>query len=178
MPRNGQIRLNTNMSIETTQVNPEETDREQLPDYSEYVRELSPPEITPAPRGKEIADAREMVQVALVDSEDNEARTGTIVDMSNVADWDMATARERLGTEYDHSVEVDGKTMNVNIQGDGDRFVVILPGRGVTAPSCDFAPLIAQLKDSCKVATIEPFGSGLRGALYESILTRLYHQPD
>jgi pimeloyl-ACP methyl ester carboxylesterase len=51
--------------------------------------------------------------------------------------------------------------MNVNVQGTGDKNVVILAGRGVTAPSYDFAPLIAQLKDDCTVYTIDCFGSGL-----------------
>src|SRR5664279_5680236 len=57
------------------------------------------------------------------------------------------TDREHLSTPFDHPVEVDGRIMNVDVQGSGDKNVVLLPGRGVTAPSYDFAPLIAQLKD-------------------------------
>jgi pimeloyl-ACP methyl ester carboxylesterase len=71
------------------------------------------------------------------------------------------TDREHLSTPFDHPVEVDGKTMNVNVQGSGSKNVVLLPGGGVTAPSYDFAPLISQLKDSSTVFTIDYFGSGL-----------------
>lgn len=71
------------------------------------------------------------------------------------------TDREYLSTPFDHPVEVDGKTMNVNVQGSGNKNVVLLPGRGVTVPSYDLAPLIAQLKDSSTVFTIDYFGSGL-----------------
>lgn len=81
--------------------------------------------------------------------------------MDDVSTWDMAIARERLSTEHDHAVEVDGRIMNVNIQGSGDSVIVLLPGRGVTAPSYDMAPLIDQLKGDATVCTIEPFGSGL-----------------
>lgn len=71
------------------------------------------------------------------------------------------TDREYLATPFDHPVDVDGKIMNVNIQGSGDKNIVLLAGRGVTAPSYDFAPLIAQLKSSSAVFTIDYFGSGL-----------------
>lgn len=70
---------------------------------------------------------------------------------------------EALRTPFDHPIEVFGRIMNVNIQGSGDQTVVILPGRGVTAPSYDFAALIARVKDKFKVITVEYFGSGLSG---------------
>jgi pimeloyl-ACP methyl ester carboxylesterase len=71
--------------------------------------------------------------------------------------------RAKLATPYDYPVTVDGKIMNVNIQGpeDAKKTVVILPGRGVTAPSLEYAPLIAQLKGERRVVTIDYFGSGL-----------------
>lgn len=71
------------------------------------------------------------------------------------------TDRAHLATAYDYPVEVDGKTMNVNIQGSGNDVVVLLAGRGVTAPSYDMAPLIRQLKDDSTVMTLDFFGSGL-----------------
>ena len=108
-----------------------------------------------------VDEARREIDAIFDDAHDSDASTGIMIDMNEAATWDMTTAREHLGTEFDYSVEVDGKTMNVNVQGRGERYVVILPGRGVTAPSCDFAPLTAQLKDTCRVVTIEPFGSGL-----------------
>lgn len=73
----------------------------------------------------------------------------------------QGTDRECLSTPFDHPVDVYGRIMNVNVQGSGDKCVVILPGRGVTTPSYDFAPLIAQLKNACTVFTIDYFGSGL-----------------
>lgn len=73
----------------------------------------------------------------------------------------QGTELEHVATEYDYPVEVDGKTMNVNIQGSGDTFIVLLAGRGVTAPSSDMAPLIDHLKDDQTVMTIDLFGSGL-----------------
>ena len=57
----------------------------------------------------------------------------------------IGTELEYLATEDDFPVEVDGKTMNANIQGSGE-VVVLIVGRGVTSPSYDMAPLIDQLK--------------------------------
>lgn len=74
---------------------------------------------------------------------------------------DKRFENEVFRTESDHPVEVFGRMMNVNIQGSGDEVVVILPGRGVTAPSYDFAPLIARLRGARRVLTIDYFGSGL-----------------
>lgn len=71
------------------------------------------------------------------------------------------TEVESLATDNDFPVEVDGKTMNVNIQGSGDDVVVLIAGRGVTSPSHDMAPLIEQLKSERTVVTLEFFGSGL-----------------
>lgn len=71
------------------------------------------------------------------------------------------TDREHLARPSDTPVEVDGRIMNVNIQGDGDKIIVLLQGRGTTAPAYDFAPLIDALKHTYRVVTPELFGSGL-----------------
>lgn len=72
------------------------------------------------------------------------------------------TELEKLASKFDYPVEVDGHSMNVNIQGEGERAVVLLQGRGTTAPALDFQPLTDELiKQGFKVIVPEFFGSGL-----------------
>ncbi|MGG2080705.1 alpha/beta hydrolase [Lysinibacillus pakistanensis] len=62
---------------------------------------------------------------------------------------------------YGQPVTVDGKDMNVFIQGEGEETIVLLPGYGTAAPALDFKPLIDELSPFYKVVVIEPFGYGL-----------------
>ncbi|WP_172195957.1 alpha/beta hydrolase [Saccharibacillus qingshengii] len=62
---------------------------------------------------------------------------------------------------YGQFVEVDGKQMNVRIDGDGAETIVLLPGYGTAAPGLDFKPLIRELEKDYRVVTVEPFGYGL-----------------
>nr|WP_245375838.1 alpha/beta hydrolase [Paenibacillus eucommiae] len=62
---------------------------------------------------------------------------------------------------YGQSVTVDGKNMNVLIQGQGEETIVLLPGYGTAAPALDFKPLIEELSPFYKVVMVEPFGYGL-----------------
>ncbi|MBB3069550.1 pimeloyl-ACP methyl ester carboxylesterase [Paenibacillus baekrokdamisoli] len=62
---------------------------------------------------------------------------------------------------YGQSVTVDGKKMNVLIQGKGEETVVLLPGFGTSAPALDFKPLVEELSPFYKVVVVEPFGYGL-----------------
>lgn len=62
---------------------------------------------------------------------------------------------------YGQYVEVDGKKMNVSIQGSGEQTIVLLPGQGTPSPVLDFKLLIDELTPSYKVVAIEPFGYGL-----------------
>ncbi|QTH45231.1 alpha/beta hydrolase [Cohnella sp. LGH] len=62
---------------------------------------------------------------------------------------------------YGQLVPVDGKKMNVLIQGNGEETVVLLPGYGTAAPVLDFKQLIDKLSLDFKVVAIEPFGYGL-----------------
>jgi hypothetical protein len=62
---------------------------------------------------------------------------------------------------YGQSVEVDGKKMNVFIQGNGNQTIVLLPGQGTPSPVLDFKLLIDELTPDYKVVAIEPFGYGL-----------------
>ncbi|MCM3337818.1 alpha/beta hydrolase [Paenibacillus sp. MER TA 81-3] len=62
---------------------------------------------------------------------------------------------------YGQHVAVDGKNMNVLIQGAGEETVVLLPGLGTAAPALDFKPIIEELSPFYKVVVVEPFGYGL-----------------
>ncbi|WP_054024891.1 alpha/beta fold hydrolase [Bacillus sp. FJAT-28004] len=62
---------------------------------------------------------------------------------------------------YGQLVPVDGKNINVMIQGKGTETVVLLPGYGTGAPALDFKPLVEELAPYYKVVVIEPFGYGL-----------------
>ncbi len=62
---------------------------------------------------------------------------------------------------YGQLVPVDGKNMNVLIQGQGEETIVLLPGYGTATPALDFKPLIEELAPFYKVVVVEPFGYGL-----------------
>ncbi|WP_340012963.1 alpha/beta hydrolase [Paenibacillus sp. FSL K6-1318] len=62
---------------------------------------------------------------------------------------------------YGQYVNVDGKNMNVSIQGSGEQTIVLLPGQGTPSPVLDFKLLIDELTSDYKVVAIEPFGYGL-----------------
>lgn len=57
-------------------------------------------------------------------------------------------------------VEVDGKKISMQIQGEGEHTIVLLPGLGTTSPIYDFAPLADELAKHNRVITYEPFGYG------------------
>lgn len=61
---------------------------------------------------------------------------------------------------YGQFVQVDGKNMNVSIQGSGEETIVLLPGQGTPSPVLDFKLLIDELTSEYRVVAIEPFGYG------------------
>ncbi|EPY06879.1 hypothetical protein PAALTS15_12737 [Paenibacillus alvei TS-15] len=74
----------------------------------------------------------------------------------------ISTNSEKKQIEpYGQHVSVDGKNMNVLIQGDGKETIVLLPGYGTAAPALDFKLLIDELSPYYKVVAVEPFGYGL-----------------
>jgi 2-hydroxy-6-oxonona-2,4-dienedioate hydrolase len=77
--------------------------------------------------------------------------------------WRMTISKSEQGKieSYGQLVPVDGKQMNVTIQGKGEETIVLLPGFGTAAPALDFKPLIEELSPFYKVLVIEPFGYGL-----------------
>jgi pimeloyl-ACP methyl ester carboxylesterase len=68
--------------------------------------------------------------------------------------------QKRMET-YGQRVSVDGKQMNVSIQGKGEETIVLLPGFGTASPALDFKPLISELSPYYKVVVVELFGYGL-----------------
>ncbi|MEK4328453.1 alpha/beta hydrolase [Paenibacillus sp. FSL R7-0297] len=62
---------------------------------------------------------------------------------------------------YGQFVNVDGKNMNVLIQGSGEQTIVLLPGQGTPSPVLDFKLVIDELAPDYKIVAIEPFGYGL-----------------
>jgi pimeloyl-ACP methyl ester carboxylesterase len=81
-----------------------------------------------------------------------------IVYITNV----MSSNSEQKRIEpYGQHVSVDGKNMNVLIQGKGEETIVLLPGFGTATPALDFKLLIDELSPFYKVVAVEPFGYGL-----------------
>ena len=57
-------------------------------------------------------------------------------------------------------VTVDGGTMYVYSEGEGDQTVVFLSGYGTSSPIYDFRPLYRLLSDDFRIAVVEKFGYG------------------
>lgn len=62
---------------------------------------------------------------------------------------------------YGKTVDVGGKKMNVEVVGNGNQTIVLLPGLGDPSPILEFRQLAGFLSDEFTVVTIEPFGYGL-----------------
>ena len=68
----------------------------------------------------------------------------------------------KIKDAYGNSVQIDGKSMVVEIAGaehDGPP-IILLPGLGEPSPILEFKPLASELAKKYKVITIEPFGYG------------------
>ncbi|MBF4568621.1 alpha/beta hydrolase [Plantibacter sp. VKM Ac-2880] len=73
-----------------------------------------------------------------------------------------ASASEATRIEdYGQRVEVDGRRMNVQVAGEGDQTIVLLPGFGTGSPVLDFSPLTDELAATYRVVVVEPLGYGL-----------------
>ncbi|OAB38741.1 alpha/beta hydrolase [Paenibacillus macquariensis subsp. defensor] len=81
-----------------------------------------------------------------------------IVYITNVI---SSKSEEKKIEPYGQHVSVDGKNMNVLIQGEGKETIVLLPGFGTATPALDFKLLIDELSPYYKVVAVEPFGYGL-----------------
>ena len=87
----------------------------------------------------------------------------------------------KIKDAYGNSVQIDGKSMVVEIAGaehDGPP-IILLPGLGEPSPILEFKPLASELAKKYKVITIEPFGYGLsdgtkRDRTIENIVEELH----
>jgi pimeloyl-ACP methyl ester carboxylesterase len=66
-----------------------------------------------------------------------------------------------IAKAYGEFIEVDGNKMCVNIEGHGDKVVVLLTGWGSPSPVLDMKPLATQLNSNYTVVTVEYLGYGL-----------------
>ena len=67
-----------------------------------------------------------------------------------------------LPNAYGQAVEVNGKSMVVDIQGvKNETTIILLPGSASASPVLEFLPLAEGLSKHYRVITIEPFGYGL-----------------
>ncbi|WEK62146.1 MAG: alpha/beta hydrolase [Candidatus Microbacterium colombiense] len=82
------------------------------------------------------------------------ATTATVNAVASVVEASQITA-------YGQGIPVDGKTMHVVVEGEGDDTIVLLPGLGTASPGRDFQPLTDELARDHRVVVVEPFGTGL-----------------
>ncbi len=61
---------------------------------------------------------------------------------------------------YSHTVAVNGRRVNVYIEGEGKETLVFMAGSGTSAPVLDFKPLWSRLTDRCRTAVLERAGYG------------------
>ena len=67
-----------------------------------------------------------------------------------------------LPNAYGQAVDVDGKKMVVDIQGEEhETTIILLPGAASPSPVLEFLPLAKALSENYRVVTMEPFGYGL-----------------
>ena len=72
------------------------------------------------------------------------------------------TDSKQLPNAYGQAVDVNGKTMVLDIQGgENDTTIILLPGSASASPVLEFLPLAEALSKNYRVITIEPFGYGL-----------------
>lgn len=65
-----------------------------------------------------------------------------------------------LRTPLGRIVEVDGHSMSVYTEGDGETTLVFLSGAGTCSPILDFRTLYSLLSDEYQIAVVEKFGYG------------------
>ncbi len=69
--------------------------------------------------------------------------------------------RKDVKVSYGERVSINGRYMNVVIEGDKEETIVLLPGYGTAAPALDFKRLAEELSSDYRVILVEPFGYGL-----------------
>ncbi len=77
--------------------------------------------------------------------------------------WNEIAVNQEKELREDHPgefVEIDGRNMNIYVEGDGDHTIVFMSGWGTESPIYDFRPLYSNLSDDYKCVVIEKFGYG------------------
>ena len=77
--------------------------------------------------------------------------------------WNEIAVNQEKELLEDHPgefVKVDGRNMNIYVEGDGDHTIVFMSGWGTESPIYDFRPLYSKLSDDYKCVVIEKFGYG------------------
>jgi pimeloyl-ACP methyl ester carboxylesterase len=69
--------------------------------------------------------------------------------------------KDSLRNSYGRFIDVNGGKICINVQGSGQKIVVLLTGAASPSPVLEMAPLADKLDDSFTVVTIEYFGYGL-----------------
>lgn len=72
----------------------------------------------------------------------------------------VSQEKELLEDHPGEFVEIDGRNMNIYVEGDGDHTIVFMSGWGTESPIYDFRPLYSKLSDDYKCVVIEKFGYG------------------
>ena len=62
---------------------------------------------------------------------------------------------------YGQEMKVENKSLRVQVTGEGEETMVLLPGYLTGSPVLDFQPLVNELSKEYKVVVVEPFGYGL-----------------
>lgn len=68
--------------------------------------------------------------------------------------------KELLEVHPGEFAEIDGRNMNIYVEGGGDHTIVFMSGWGTESPIYDFRPLYSKLSDDYKCVVIEKFGYG------------------
>ena len=77
--------------------------------------------------------------------------------------WNEIAVNQEKELLEDHPgefVEIDGRNMNIYVEGDGEHTIVFMSGWGTESPIYDFRPLYSKLSDDFKCVVIEKFGYG------------------
>lgn len=77
--------------------------------------------------------------------------------------WNEIAVNQEKELLEDHPgefVEIDGRNMNIYVEGGGDHTIVFMSGWGTESPIYDFRPLYSKLSDDYKCVVIEKFGYG------------------
>ena len=72
----------------------------------------------------------------------------------------MSREQELLIDHPGEFVEIDGRNMNIYVEGEGEHTIVFMSGWGTESPIYDFRPLYSKLSNDYRCVVIEKFGYG------------------